>query len=61
MAEKKFEKKSFDKKDYKGVDDAAKNVKIGVKILAFGVAVGVGIKKYGPTVMKVAKNAIKKA
>lgn len=46
MAEKKFEKKSFDKKDHKGVDDAAKNVKIGGKILAFGVAVGVGIKKY---------------
>lgn len=60
MVEKKFEKKTLNKKDHKGVDDAAKNVKKGGGILLGLGTLAVGIKKCGPTVLKIAKNVIKK-
>ena len=53
MQEKKrFKKQKLDKKEYENIEAGVKAVKNGMKMLATFVPAVVGLKKYGPGVLK---------
>ena len=61
MAEKKFEKKTLNREEHKKMDDVADGVKKGGGALLILGTIAVGIKKYGPRVVKTAVNLMKKS
>lgn len=60
MAEKQFKKQKLNKNDHKKQDDNAKVVRNGLGAFTFLAPLAIGVKKYGPKVVKEIASIIRK-